>query len=180
MTFPKLNLRRTLSLAAFIAVAVLSGCATQSGDLKTARKGDVISVRTTAYTHNEADHLIYGRKNAIGTTLKNGKIKSAASDWSRIPLGTRFKVLETGEVFEIDDYGSALVGTNTIDLYKPSRRAMNRWGVRHVDIKILEVGCYEQSRGVLEPRRRYRHVEEMCRVMDKRYGPATASRGDTS
>jgi 3D (Asp-Asp-Asp) domain-containing protein len=71
--------------------------------------------------------------------------KSAASDWSRFPLGTRFRVLPTGEEYIIDDYGGALVGTNTIDLYKPSMLAMRRWGVRHVEIEVLEWGSEEEA-----------------------------------
>ena len=35
-------------------------------------------VRTTAYTHNESDHLKYGRKTALGTRLRFGKVRSAA------------------------------------------------------------------------------------------------------
>ena len=47
---------------------------------------------------------------------------SAAADWSRFPLGTRFQIVGTQDRYVIDDYGGALVGTNTIDLYKTSRR----------------------------------------------------------
>lgn len=154
---------------AVLALVLLSGCASTT-DWRLARKGDVVKLRTTAYTHSEADHLKYGRKNAIGTTLRTGKITSAASDWSRIPLGTRFKVLSTGRVYEIDDYGSALVGTNTVDLYKPNRREMNRWGARWEKIKILKIGSYRRSREVMEPRRRHRHVARMCSAIDRRNG----------
>ena len=52
----------------------------------------------------------------------------------------------------IDDYGGALVGTNTIDLYKTSRAAMRRWGVRHVDIDIIEWGSKEREPQSLWPR----------------------------
>jgi hypothetical protein len=44
-------------------------------------------VRTTAYTHDESDHIVYGVKNAIGTNLKFGNVRSAAADWSRFPVG---------------------------------------------------------------------------------------------
>ena len=65
---------------------------------------------------------------------------SAAADWSRWPLGTKFRIVGTDEVFQIDDYGSALIGTGTIDLYKTNRLAMRKWGVRSVDIDVLEWG----------------------------------------
>lgn len=155
-----------------LVILFVAGCASsytsRGSDVKIAQKGDVITVRTTAYTHSEADHRKYGRKNALGTTLRSSGIRSAAADWSRFPVGTKFKLLETGETFIIDDYGSALVGTNTVDLYKPSRSAMNRWGVRHVDIKILEIGCYEDSERILIPRRRHRHCDEMVRSIEHR------------
>jgi hypothetical protein len=54
-----------------------------------------------------------------------------------------------------------MVGTNTIDLFKPNIRTMNRWGVRHVTIEILEWGSPEESLEVLMERRKFRHVREM-------------------
>ncbi len=88
-------------------------------------------------------------------------MKSAAADWSRWPAGTVFTVLETGDTYRVDDYGWALAGTNTIDLYKPSRGAMNAWGARRVTIQILEWGSDAESFRILRPRRKYRHVERM-------------------
>jgi 3D (Asp-Asp-Asp) domain-containing protein len=117
----------------------------------------VHKVRTTAYTHNEGS----GSRNAIGKRLSNARIKSAASDWSRYPLGTRFRVLPTGQEYMIDDYGGALVGTNTIDLYKPSKMEMRRWGVRHVDIEVIEWGSEAESLKVLRPRKGARIVRRM-------------------
>jgi hypothetical protein len=92
---------------------------------------------------------------------------SAASDWSRFPLGTRFQIVGTSERYMIDDYGGALVGTNTIDLYKTSRAAMRRWGVRRVDIDILEWGSKERSLKVLTPRRKHRIIRRMIADLEK-------------
>lgn len=119
-------------------------------------------VRTTAYCHDEADHLIYGRKTALGSPLRFGLIRSAAADWSRYPAGTLFRIAsEPGVVYQVDDYGSALVGTDTIDLYKPSRGLMNNWGVRHVDIEVIRWGCFNSSINVLRDRTRFPHVRRM-------------------
>ncbi len=52
----------------------------------------------------------------------------------------------------MDDYGSALVGTRTIDLYKPSAASMNAWGARKVDIKILKWGSFARSLAIMQPR----------------------------
>ena len=86
---------------------------------------------------------------------------SAAADWSRFPLGTRFQIVGTQDRYVIDDYGGALVGTNTIDLYMTNRRAMRLWGVKHVDIDILEWGSKQQSLKVLAPRRKNGLVRRM-------------------
>jgi hypothetical protein len=86
---------------------------------------------------------------------------SAAADWSRFPLGTRFQIVGAQDRYVIDDYGGALVGTNTIDLYKTSRKAMRLWGVRRVDIDILEWGSRQQSLKVLAPRKKNGLVRRM-------------------
>ena len=121
-------------------------------------------VRTTAYTHSERG----GRHNAVGNRLSAKRVMSAASDWSRYPLGTRFRIVGTNELYEIDDYGTALVGTNTIDLYKPSRLQMRRWGVRNVDIDILHWGSNQASLRVLGPRAKHRQVQKMIVALRKK------------
>lgn len=118
-------------------------------------------VRTTAYTQTEPG----GSNSACGHPLRCQQIHSAASDWSRYPVGTRFQIISTGELCEIDDYGSALVGTDTIDLYKNSRRGMNAWGVRNVEIKILQWGSPRRSLEILSPRMRNAHVARMVAAL---------------
>ncbi len=190
-------------------------------------KRDFQSVRTTAYTHTESDHLQYTNHNALGGRLqaasapinraeyvpralavgsnsdlspeyergasinssiylaprkqkvtkwvktKHGRKKvvvteyvrptigSAASDWSRWPAGTIFRVLSTGQIYKIDDYGWALAGRNTIDLYFGSRSEMNTWGVRQESIQVLRWGDPQQSLQVLQNRQGYKHIRRM-------------------
>ena len=69
----------------------------------------------------------------------------------------------------MDDYGWALSGTNTIDLYKPSRSAMNAWGVRQVTIENLDGGDVERSRAILRDRAKHRHVRRMLDQIEDRY-----------
>ena len=121
-------------------------------------------VRTTAYTNTEKG----GRHNALGAYLSGRHVLSAASDWSRFPLGTRFRIVDTKEEYVIDDYGTALVGTNTIDLYKTSRLEMKRWGVRNVDIDVLQWGSDEQSLKVLTPRAKHPQVRQMIASLHKK------------
>lgn len=157
----------------FILTAALTGCATRPLPPyeKPLPRAEFQKVRTTAYTHTETDHKKYGNRSAAGTPLRCGPINSAAADWSRWPLGTRFRLLATGEIFEVDDYGWMLAGTNTIDLYKPTRAAMNAWGVRRVTIHILEWGDPVKSHRLLKPRASARnaHVRLMLRQLESRY-----------
>jgi 3D (Asp-Asp-Asp) domain-containing protein len=148
-----------LALACLIG-AFLASCATQpTANRNSAKNLHRMNVRTTAYCVHERGGG--GRRNAVGQYLSGRIVRSAASDWSRFPLGTRFKIVETEEEYVIDDYGTALVGTNTIDLYKPSRLEMKRWGVRHVDIDILQWGSEDQSIKVLTPRAKHRTPRRM-------------------
>lgn len=147
-------------------VLLTASCATQERKLAAsafARGQRISKVRTTAFTHTEAG----GSRNAIGTKLSSKNVISAASDWSRWPLGTRFRIVGTGEIFEIDDYGSALIGTGTIDLYKTNRLAMRKWGVRSVEIDVLEWGSPQRSLEVLAPRKSNRRVRAMIVALSR-------------
>lgn len=188
-------------------------------------KRDFQNVRTTAYTHTEADHLQYtdhnalggrlqaasapihraeytpralpadsdatpdfqrgssinvsmylapqkrkvtkwvktkhGRKKVVVTEMVRPSIGSAAADWGRWPAGTVFRVLSTGQIYKVEDYGWALAGRNTIDLYMASRGAMNEWGVRNEPIQILRWGDPHQSLQVLQGRSGYKHIRRM-------------------
>src|ERR1043166_2027926 len=124
----------------------------------------ISNVRTTAYTHTERG----GRKNAIGARLAGAHVMSAAADWSRFPLGTTFQIVGTAERYVIDDYGGALIGTSTIDLYKTSRAAMRQWGVRRVDIDVIEWGSKEHSLKVLKPRRKNRLIRRMIADLEQK------------
>ncbi len=121
----------------------------------------ITAVRTTAYTHGESDHIIYGARTAVGTNLKYGNVRSAAADWSVYPVGTVFQIEGLPYVYQVDDYGSALVGTNTIDLYKPDKATMRAWGVRNVNIRVLKWGSFSKSLSIMKPRTGYSHIRRM-------------------
>jgi 3D (Asp-Asp-Asp) domain-containing protein len=174
---PVLPISKSLNLTIGIAVVCLfAGCAEQQSTLKrsasTSQARRVQKVRTTAYTHCERG----GHRNALGTSLSGRQVMSAASDWSRFPLGTRFRIVDTREEYIIDDYGTALLGTNTIDLYKKTHLEMKRWGVRQVDIDILEWGSNEQSLKVLNPRTKHKCIRRMVLALQKKTSPRVASR----
>src|SRR5438552_18902784 len=125
--------RRNRTLAGVVA-CLIAGCATPSKPTVTSARR-IPTVRTTAYTHREGGS---GYNNALGCRLSGQHVMSAASDWSHFPVGTRFRIAETNEEYVIDDYGTALIGTDSIDFDKLSRLEIKRWGVRLADIDNLE------------------------------------------
>lgn len=162
---------RCLNLAlAGASACLIVGCATQSKPILTSGQR-LPNVRTTAYTTNEGGS---GGHNALGEYLSGRHVMSAASDWSRYPLGTRFRIAETNEEYVIDDYGNALIGTDTIDLYKPTRLEVREWGVRHVNIDVLQWGSEEQSLKVLAPRCKHSCVRKMVAALEKKKGKTVA------
>ncbi len=119
-------------------------------------------VRTTAYTCSEDDHIEYGSKNATGTNLRySDKVRSAAADWSFYPVGTVFRIKGMSQLFVVDDYGSALTGTGTIDIYKPCKDYMNQWGRRNVEISVVQWGSFTRSAEILKGRTKYSHCAQM-------------------
>ena len=156
---------RLLALLLCLSSAGLVSCV--SSTVATKKGARISSVRTTAYTHSESDHIVYGKATAIGSDLKFGTVRSAAADWSVYPVGTIFQIEGTPYIYQVDDYGSALVGTNTIDLYKPSKTEMNQWGVRNVNIRILRWGSFSKSLSILKPRTHLGHVDKMADRIEK-------------
>lgn len=186
-------------------------------------KSDFQTVRTTAYTHTESDHIEYSNRNALGgvlhaaarpirraevtaralpvepneesdyrraslsdvplqpfsmrentervsshgsaikrtTTTLVGTYGSAAADWARWPAGTIFRLLSTGQIYRIEDYGWALAGRNTIDLYMATPNDMNIWGARSEPIQILRWGDPDESLRFLRSHQNYRHIRRM-------------------
>ena len=150
------------SLLLFPVLLVLGGCAHPLPRYEPPmRRAAVQKVRTTAYTQSESDHLRYGSLTALGTPLRHGTVNSAAADWARWPCGTIFRIRATGEIFEVDDYGFALSGVNTIDLYKTNKKLMREWGVRRVTIEILHWGNPWASYRKMIRVRAYRHIRRM-------------------
>lgn len=119
-------------------------------------------VRTTAYTSSESDHLIYGDKNATGTVLRyNDRVRSAAADWSFYPVGTTFRIAGLPYLYVVDDYGSALLGTGTVDIYKPTKEIMDLWGTRNVEVTVVQWGSFTRSAELLSKCQGYDHCKKM-------------------
>ncbi len=255
MTHAELRSLALAVLAAFIAIILLSACETTTSTRALpayeppVAKTDFQNVRTTAYTHTEADHTQYGSRNALGGELhaagpaihraenvrragtisdsddvdvinisntdaklqpfsmqekkaprvttatattrvtktttvrgakravavsKPSKIGSAAADWARWPMGTTFRLLSTGQTYRVEDYGWALSGRNTIDLYMSNRSDMNTWGARQEPIQVLHWGDPQQSLQVLQSHTDHKHIKRMVLELQGRTEEAAA------
>jgi hypothetical protein len=86
---------------------------------------------------------------------------SAAADWSRWPAGTIFRIVSTGQLYRVEDYGWALAGRNTIDLYMATPGEMNGWGVRQELLQVVQWGDPAESLRRLAPHTQYRHIKRM-------------------
>lgn len=241
MTHAELRSLALAILAAFAAVLLFTSCETTTTSVSRSlpayeapiAKSEFQTVKTTAYTHTEADHTPYGAHNALGGELhaaspairraehtpnpiilaevsavrknsdsdlqpfsmdqprsmksrgtidkatsqrksksvrgakraipvaKPPKIGSAAADWSRWPVGTTFRLLSTGQIYRVDDYGWALAGRNTLDLYMATQRDMNAWGARQEPIQIIHWGDSQQSLQLLQTHQSYKHIRRM-------------------
>jgi len=111
------------------------------------------------------------RAGAVG---RPPKIGSAAADWSRWPMGTTFRLLSTGQMYREEDYGWALSGRNTIDLYMANRRDMNSWGARQEPIQVLRWGDPQQSLQFLQSHQDYKHIKRMVLELEGREQDAAA------
>ncbi|OAI41154.1 hypothetical protein AYO41_05505 [Verrucomicrobia bacterium SCGC AG-212-E04] len=150
-----------------------SSAATESEEARRAaflraRSGDVPVSRA------EPANSRLGAPRVAAAPPSGGVFGSAAADWSRWPVGTTFRVQTTGQLYRVDDYGFALSGRNTIDLYTPTKGAMNQWGVRVVPIEILQWGDDQESLRILRPRQSYRHIRRM--VLELEGNAAAAAR----
>ena len=114
-------------------------------------------------------------KRAVAVS-KPPQIGSAAADWSRWPAGTVFRLLSTGQNYRVEDYGWALSGRNTIDLYMPNQREMNTWGARQETIEILKWGDPRESLQFLQRHQDYRHIKRMVLELEGREKEAAALR----
>jgi len=166
-------MRTATILLLCLTAALLSSCSSTSTStagrktVSTSKGTRITSVRTTAYTHSESDHIQYGARTAVGSTLKYGLVRSAAADWSVYPVGTIFQIEGSPHIYQVDDYGSALVGTNTIDIYQPTRAQMNAWGVKNVNIRVIKWGSFSKSLAIMRDRTKNDHVRRMVQRIQR-------------
>ena len=77
-------------------------------------------------------------------------------------------------MYRVEDYGWALSGRNTIDLYMSNRSDMNSWGARQEPIQILHWGDSQQSLQVLQSHTDHKHIKRMVLELQGRNEEAAA------
>jgi 3D (Asp-Asp-Asp) domain-containing protein len=92
--------------------------------ITTAYSNDVVSINVPEWREG---------KTATGMTARRGH---AASDWNVFPPGTRLYVPGYG-VVEVQDRGGAIRG-HRLDLFMDSPEEAIEWGVKAVDVYVLE------------------------------------------
>jgi 3D (Asp-Asp-Asp) domain-containing protein len=143
------------------------------------------SPRLQPFSMDERETVTPGPKRAPRTTRavkravvvsRPPQIGSAAADWSRWPAGTVFRLLSTGQSYRVEDYGWALSGRNTIDLYMSNQREMNSWGARQETIEIVKWGDPQESLQFLRRHQDYRHIKRMVLELEGRETEAASLR----
>ncbi|GHC47009.1 3D domain-containing protein [Roseibacillus persicicus] len=134
-------------------------------------------VRATAYSHMQNEPGAPGRMNAAGGILKYGQVRSAAADWSKYPVGTKFRIKGLPYLYVVDDYGSALTGTNTIDIFHPTLGGIKKWGLRTIEIDIVQWGSWERTLALLKGRQGYWHTRDMYFAAKKKIDNGQAVAG---
>ena len=123
--------------------------------------------------------------NAAGTPLRySSRVRSAAADWSVYPVGTTFKIKGLPHLYVVDDYGSSLVGTNTVDIYHPTLSSMRKWGTQFVEINVVPWGDWDRTLQLLSRRLKYDHCRQMyyaarAKVGNRSYA-ASSQRGPST
>jgi 3D (Asp-Asp-Asp) domain-containing protein len=131
--------------------------------------------RTVARTTKRVTKTTRSVRRAVAVS-KPPQIGSAAADWARWPAGTVFRLLSTGQNYRVEDYGWALSGRNTIDLYMANQREMNSWGAREETIQVLKWGDPQESLQFLRRHQDYRHIKRMVLELEGRHKEAAALR----
>jgi 3D (Asp-Asp-Asp) domain-containing protein len=125
------------------------------------KKGTRVTTTVTTTRVTKTTAPTRGAKGPVPVSKVPPRIGSAAADWSRWPMGTTFRLLSTGQMYRVEDYGWALSGRNTIDLYMANQSDMNTWGARQEPIQVLHWGDPQQSLQFLRSHQDYKHIKRM-------------------
>jgi 3D (Asp-Asp-Asp) domain-containing protein len=95
-------------------------------------------VKTTAYSNDPRSINVARWRDGMTATNKRARRGIVAADWNVFPPGTRIYIPGYGEAV-VEDRGGAVKGLH-LDLFHDTRREALRWGVKKLDVYVLEMG----------------------------------------
>ncbi len=141
-----MNYASAVRIFAILALLMVAGCASRGP------VGEPYLDRTTYQKIYVTSYSGAGGtpETARGTRYQSGSVSSASADWARWPVGTIFRVLATGDLYEVDDFTDNVVGRNEILLYKPLRSNVASSPRQFVTIEVITWGSPRKSAAILE------------------------------
>jgi 3D (Asp-Asp-Asp) domain-containing protein len=100
-----------------------------------------VKVKTTAYSNDKYSINVEEWRDGRTATNKVARRGYIAADWGVFPPGTKFYIPGYGEGI-VEDKGGKVKGKH-LDLFVNSRAEALRWGVRHQEVYVLELGQQE-------------------------------------
>jgi 3D (Asp-Asp-Asp) domain-containing protein len=95
-------------------------------------------VKTTAYSNDPRSINVARWRDGRTATNKRAKRGIVAADWNVFPPGTRIYIPGYGEAV-VEDRGGAVKGLH-LDLFHDTRREALQWGVKKLEVYVLEMG----------------------------------------
>jgi 3D (Asp-Asp-Asp) domain-containing protein len=97
-----------------------------------------VQVKTTAYSNDDGSIDVEQWRDGRTATNKVARRGHIAADWRLFPPGTRLYVPGYGEAV-VEDRGGQVKGYH-LDLFVDSREEALRWGIRNLDVYVIEKG----------------------------------------
>ncbi len=95
-----------------------------------------VTVKATAYSNDRYSINVPQWRDGMTATNKRARRGYVAADWTVFPPGTRLYIPGYGEAV-VEDRGGAVKGYH-LDLFVDSRREALEWGVKQLEVYVLE------------------------------------------
>jgi len=102
-----------------------------------------VNVKTTAYSNDDISINVPKWRDQRTATNKFVRRGMVAADWRVFPPGTRLYIPGYGEAV-VEDRGGAVKGYH-LDLFVDSYNEARKWGVRKMDVYVIEMGNTDKT-----------------------------------
>jgi 3D (Asp-Asp-Asp) domain-containing protein len=102
----------------------------------------IMPARVSAYSYQTPGNGAHGSITRTGTVVRWGTV---AVDPQVIALGSRLQIEGFDTIFVAEDTGGAVIG-NRIEIFFPDEAAAIQFGVRHLQVTVLEDGSLRSER----------------------------------